>query len=290
MASPEYEMFAAGVKAQRTDATPTLEELRAGMQAMGAILPVPEGTTLEAVDAGGVPAEWIVAPNVGDERVVLYMHGGGYSIGCVDFVRDFCARLSAAADARVLSLDYRQGPEHPFPAAVDDAVAAYKWLVAQGTEPGKIVVSGESAGGGLTIALLLALRDAREVLPAGAVPISPWLDMEVAGQISDDANESDLLTVRHLHLFADWYIGDGDRRHPLANPLFADARGLPPMLILVGAREILLDDARRFAAIAPDAELEVVPEMIHIWHVFGPMFPEAPAASDRVAEYVRKLT
>src|SRR5438309_3302577 len=162
MVSPQYEMFAAGVKAQRTDATPTLEELRAGMEAMGTVLPAPEGTLVETVDAGGVPAEWIVAPNASDERVVMYMHGGGYSIGCVDFVRDFCARVSAAAEARVLSLDYRQGPEHPFPAAVDDAVAAYRWLVEHGTEPGRIVISGESAGGGLTIALLLALRDAGE--------------------------------------------------------------------------------------------------------------------------------
>jgi acetyl esterase/lipase len=294
MPSPEYEMFAAGVKAQRTDATPTLEELRAGMDAMGMILPVPEGTVVEAVDAGGVPAEWIVAPNASDERVVLYMHGGGYSIGSLGFVRDFCARLSAAADARVLSLDYRQGPEHPFPAAVDDAVAAYRWLVAQGTEPGRIVISGESAGGGLTIALLLALRDAGEPLPAGAVPISPWVDMELSGEISDAANESDILTTRHLELFANWYIGDGDRRHPLANPLYADANGLPPMLILVGEREILLDDARRFAAKAQaagvDASLEIVPEMIHIWHVFGPMFPEANEASERVAAYARKLT
>jgi epsilon-lactone hydrolase len=294
MASPNYEMFAAGVKAQRTDATPTLDELRTGMAAMGQILPVPEGTTVERVDAGGIPAEWISAPNTGDERVVLYMHGGGYSIGCVDFVREFCARLSAAADARVLSLDYRQGPEHPFPAPIDDAVAAYRWLIAQGTNPANVVFSGESAGGGLTISLLLALRDAGDPLPAGAVPISPWLDMEAVREMSDEALEWDLLRPEQLVLFAGWFLADGDRRHPLANPLYADPTGLPPMLVLVGGREILLDDARRFTSNAQDAgvdvTLEVVPEMIHIWHVFGPMFPEAVEASDRVASYVRKLT
>src|SRR5439155_14601864 len=129
------------------------------------------------------------APNASGERAVLYLHGGGYAIGSLGFVRDFCARLSAAADARVLSLDYRQGPENPFPAAVDDAVAAYRWLVAEGTDPARIVVSGESAGGGLTIALLIALRDAGDPLPAGAVPISPWVDMELCGEISDEADE-----------------------------------------------------------------------------------------------------
>ena len=288
-------MFAAGIKAQRTDAIPALEELRAAIAAMGQILPVPEGTTVEPVDAGGVRAEWISAPDCGGERVVLYMHGGGYAIGCVDFVRDFCARLSAAADARVLSLDYRQGPEHRFPAAVDDAVAAYRWLLAKGTEPGRIVISGESAGGGLTIALLIALRDAGDPLPAGAVPISPWVDMECKGEVSADALEWDLLRPEHLPAFAGWYLGeDGDPRNPLANPLYADAKGLPPMLVYVGERELLLDDARRFVAKAQDAgvdvTLEIVPEMIHIWHVFGPMFPEAAEASDRVAEYVRRLT
>jgi phosphinothricin tripeptide acetyl hydrolase len=286
-------MFAAGVRAQRTGVTPTLDELRNGMKAMGQVLPVPEGTTLGPVDAGGVPAEWIYTPNAGGEGVVLYVHGGGYSIGCVDFVRDFCARLSAAADVRVLSVDYRQGPEHPFPAPIDDALTAYRWLLSTGTDPLKIVVSGESAGGCLTIALLLALREAGDPLPAGVVPISPWLDMEGTRHMSDEALEWDILRPEQLRLFANWFLPNGDRRNPLANPLYADPSGLPPMLILVGEREILLDDARRFAsnarAAGVDVTLEVVPEMIHIWHVFGPMFPEAGAASDRVAEYVRKL-
>jgi len=268
MASPNYEMFLAGVKAQRTDATPTLDELRTGMTAMGTMLPLPEGTTLEPVDAGGVPAEWIDATGGSGERVVLYMHGGGYSIGCVDFVREFCARLSAAADARVLSIDYRQGPEHPFPAAVDDALAAYRWLLAQGTDPGEVVVSGESAGGGLTIALLLALRDAGDPMPAAAVPISPWVDLDDLGEVSADALESDLLRPEHLTLFAGWYAADGERTNALAAPVHGDPSGLPPLLVLVGEREILLDQTRRFVSNAEragvDVTLEVVPEMIHI--------------------------
>jgi phosphinothricin tripeptide acetyl hydrolase len=294
MASPNYEMFAASIKAQRTDAAPNLDELRTGMKAMGQILPITNGATVEPVDAGGVPAEWIAAPDTGGERVVLYMHGGGHAIGCVDFVRDFCSRLSAAADVRVLSLDYRQGPEHPFPAPIDDAVTAYRWLLAQGNDPSKIVISGESAGGHLTIALALALRDGGDPLPAGAVPISPWLDMEGKREISDEALEWDLLRPEQLTAFAGWFLADADPRNPLANPLYADAKGLPPMLVLVGEREILLDDARKFVANAQnagvDATLEVVPEMIHIWHVFGPMYPEAVEAGERVAEYVRKLT
>jgi acetyl esterase/lipase len=294
MASPAYEAFAAGIKAQRSDAVPTLEELRDGMKASGAILPVLPETVVDPVDAGGVPAEWTIAAGATGERVVLYMHSGGYSIGCLDVSRNFCSRLSAAADARVLSLDYRQGPEDPFPAAVDDAVAAYRWLAAEGIEPHRIVVCGDSAGGGLSIALLVALRDAGEPLPAGAVPISPWIDVSNARDASAEALDCDLLRPIHLELFADWYVADGDRRHPLANPLHADLRGLPPIRMLVGSREILVDDARRFEPLARDAGvdvmLEVVTDMIHLWHVFGPMFPEASHASDRVAEYVRKLT
>ena len=294
MASPEYEAFFATIQSQKTGATPTLEELRQAMDAIAMVVPAPEGTMVEPVDAGGVPAEWVSAPNVTSDRVVLYLHGGGYAIGSPAMVRNFVARLSASADARVLSVDYRLGPEHPFPAAVDDAVIAYHWLVAQGHPPERIAVSGESAGGGLTVAMLLALKQRRDQLPAAAVPISPWFDMEIAGDISEDADKVDGLTRGHLEHFRTWYLGEGDRRAPLANPLHADLDGLPPMLILVGEREILLDDARRFVSKAQDAginiDLEIVPEMIHIWHLFGPMFPEANAASDRVGAYIRERT
>lgn len=294
MASPEYENFFATIQAQKTDVTPTLEEFRQAMDAIGMIVPAPEGTIVESVDAGGVPAEWVSAPGVSGDRTILYLHGGGYAIGHPAMVRNFVARISASADARVLSLDYRLGPEHPFPAAVDDAVTAYMWLLAQGVDASKLVVSGESAGGGLTVALLLALKQRREQPPAAAVPISPWFDMEISGDISPESDKVDSLTRRALIAFTSWYLGDGDKRAPLANPLHADLEGLPPMLVLVGEREILLDDAKRFAKKAKEANvdvtLEVVPEMIHIWHLFGPMFPEANEASDRVGAYIRERT
>jgi monoterpene epsilon-lactone hydrolase len=294
MASPEYEAFAATVKAQRTDAEPTLEELRAGMDALGMMFPPPDGTIIETVVADGVPAEWVASPDAGDERVVLYLHGGGYAIGCLSMVRNFAARLSAATGARVLSVDYRQGPEDPFPAAVEDAATAYRWLVTQGHAPDTIAVAGESAGGGLTVATLLALRDAGDPLPACAVPISPWFDMEVCGDISERADADDMLRRSHLELFAKWYLSNGDRRAPLANPLYADLAGLPPLLVLVGEREILVDDVRRFdvraKAAGIDVTTEIVPDMIHIWHLFGGIFPESAEASDRVAAYVRERT
>lgn len=294
MPSPQYEMFAAAVKAQRTDATPTLEELRTGFEMTGQMVPPPEDTAFEPVDAGGVPAEWVRAPGVGNERAILYLHGGGYAIGSAFTVRNFVARLSAAVGAPALSIDYRLGPEHPFPAAVEDAVTAYRWLLEQGFEPGQIAVSGESAGGGLTVALLVALRDGGLPLPACAVPISPWLDMELTQQPSREAIEGDLLTMEHLGLFAGWYLNGSDPRHPHANPLYADLTGLPPLLVMVGGHEVLLDDAKRLAeratAAGVDVTLEIAPEMIHIWHLFGPMFPEANEASDRAGAFIRSRT
>src|SRR5438309_6689810 len=158
----------------------TLEERRALMNSFAG--DAPEGTTVTAVVAGGVPGEWVVAPEADDGRVVLYLHGGGYCMGTLGTHRRLVAKLSSEAKARVLSLDYRLAPEHPFPAAVEDAVAAYRWLLAEGVPANRIAISGDSAGGGLTLATLLALRDEGDALPAAAVPISPWTDLEGTGE------------------------------------------------------------------------------------------------------------
>lgn len=292
MPSPQFEAFLQASLAQRTDAPPDIADLHAASEALAHILPPPEGTEITPTDAGGVPAEWVSAPGVTDDRVVFHLHGGGYCIWSPVPYRNFNGRLAAATNARVLSVDYRLAPDHPHPAAVEDATAAYRWLVAQGTSPERVAITGDSAGGGLTVATLTALRDAGDPLPACAVPVSPWIDVELTGEVSDDARAVDTLRAEHLKQFADAYLDGADPRTPLANPLHADLRGLPPMLVLAGEREFLLDDARRLTARAQDAgvdvTLHVAPEMIHIWQMFGGVFPEADEAVETIAAFVRE--
>lgn len=293
MASPQFEAFLQASLAQRTDAPPDIGELRAAGDALAQILPAPEGTEITPVDAGGVPAEWVTAPGTAGDGVIFHLHGGGYCIWSPVPYRNFNGRLAAAAGARILSVDYRLAPEHPHPAAVDDAVAAYRWLLAQGLAPGSIAITGDSAGGGLTVATLVALRDAGDPLPACAAPVSPWVDVELIGEMSEDALPFDLLRPDQLKVFADAYLDGADPRTPLANPLHAELSGLPPMLVLVGEREILLDDAKRLTARAEEAgvdvTLHVAPEMIHIWQMFGGMFPEADAAIAATATFMKRF-
>src|SRR5229473_1801643 len=181
---------------------------------------VAKDVTCEPLTAGGVPAEWIVAPGAAEDRVILYLHGGGYVMGSINTHRAMIARISRASKAKALALDYRLAPEHPFPAAVDDATAAYRWLLAQGYKPSKIVISGDSAGGGLTLATLLALRDAKTPLPSAAVPISAWSDMEGTGaSMKTRAKKDPMVGNGSLLDMAKTYIGNADPKNPLASPL-----------------------------------------------------------------------
>jgi acetyl esterase/lipase len=249
----------------------------------------------DAVSAGGVKAEWIVPPNAANDRVILYLHGGGYVMGSINTHRAMVARIARASQARALALDYRMAPEHPFPAAVDDATTAYRWLLAQGYKPGKIVISGDSAGGGLTLATVIALRDAGTALPAAAVPISAWADLEGTGDsVKTRAAGDPMVGLEGLLRMAKMYAGDHDPKNPLISPIHADYRGIPPMLLQVGDAEILLDDSTRVADRAKAAgvkvELEVWPEMFHVWHVFAKILPEGQQAIDRIGAYVLEHT
>jgi monoterpene epsilon-lactone hydrolase len=256
---------------------------------------VAKDVTCEPVTAGGVPAEWIVAPGAAADRVILYLHGGGYVMGSINTHRAMIARISRAAQAKALALGYRLAPEHPHPAAVEDATAAYRWLLAEGYKPNKIVIAGDSAGGGLTLATLLALRDAGIPLPAAAVPISAWSDMEGTGaSVQTRASRDPMVTNATLLDMSKAYIGNGDPKNPLASPLHGDYHGLPPMLIQVGDAEILLDDSIRVTEKAKAAgvkvDLEVWPEMVHVWHVYAKILPEAQQAIDRIGQYVIEHT
>ena len=289
MASEQLAKVLEMIRAVPRDPTASVERMRGAMEKVSEH--VARDVKCEAVSAGGVPAEWIVPPGAADDRVILYLHGGGYMMGSINTHRAMIARIARAAQAKALALDYRMAPEHPFPAAVDDATAAYRWLLAQGYKPGKIVISGDSAGGGLTLATLIALRDAKTPLPAAAVPISPWADLEGKGvSIQTRAATDPMVDKESLLRMAKLYAGDHDPKNPLISPIHADYRGIPPMLIHVGDAEILLDDSTRVTERAKAAgvtvELEAWDEMFHVWHVFAKILPEGQQAIDRIGSYV----
>jgi acetyl esterase/lipase len=264
---------------------------RAGLEAMVGGFPLPPDTKVEEVDAGGNLADWISVPQSESTRVVLYLHGGGYVIGSRRTHRELAARIAAAARARVLVLEYRLAPEAPFPAAVDDATAAFRWMRAQGIAAASIAIAGDSAGGGLTLATLLALRDAGDALPACAICLSPWTDLEGTGASARPGVVDDpMVGVEGLRAMGRVYAGDA-LRNPLAAPLYGEFKDLPPLLIQVGTREILLDDATRVAERAKeqgvDVTLEIEAGAPHVWQVF-PGIPESTAAVERIGAFVRE--
>jgi epsilon-lactone hydrolase len=268
-----------------------LAELRYEYQELADHYPPPDGVSYQPVEAGGVSAEWIVPPHARDDRVVLYLHGGCYATGSVATHRDLLTRLAAAASTRLLGLNYRLAPAHPFPAALDDTVAAYRWLLELGIEASQIAFAGDSAGAGLALATTLRLRDDGTPIPAALACISPWVDLAVTGPSMETNAGNDPIVSRPMLLgWAKLYLGDHDPRIPLASPLYADLRGLPPLLIQVGSAEVLLDDATRLAerasAAGVSSTLEVWPAMIHVWHTF-PAIPEARAAIAAIASFLR---
>jgi len=295
MASDELQMIINIFRSQPRMVDLSIEEQRAQMEVGLTQFQLPTDVSCDPVDAGGVPAEWIATPGVVAERVICYLHGGGYVLGSINTHREMVSRLSRAAGARVLILDYRLAPENPFPAAVDDSLAAYRWLLSVGVDPARLVIAGESAGGGLTVATLVALRDAGEPLPRAGICLSPWVDLECLGESMVTKAEIDPVATRDGTLMlAKAYLGNTDPRTPLASPLYADLTGLPPLLIQVGTAECLFDDAARLADRARAAGVDVILEpwddMIHMWHMFAAMLPEGQQAIDRIGEFIRQRT
>lgn len=257
--------------------------------------PLPEETTVERTTTGAISAEWVRAPGAEADRVILYLHGGAYTRGSFVSHRGLAARLSAAARASVLTIAYRLAPEHTFPAAVEDATAACRWLLGNDVRPERLVVGGDSAGGGLSLAALLVLRDAGDPLPSGAVLISPWTDLTgTAESVRTRAGRDPWLNAARLAWSGGLYLGDADPRSPLASPLFADLHGLPPLLIQVGTEEILLDDATRLAERAEAAGVEVTLEvwegMWHIFPAFAAEIPEGQQAVEAAGAFVQRVT
>lgn len=238
-------------------------------------------------------AEWNQTKGTTSDRYILYLHGGGYCLGSIVSHRELSARISAAAQAKSLVIAYRLAPEHHFPAAVEDAVAAYRFMLAQGIPAQKMAITGDSAGGGLTIATLLSLRDAGDPLPKAAVCMSPWIDMQATGEsIVTKAKSDPMLDAKVIAWMARQYLGPhGDPRHPLASPLHADLHGLPPLFIQVGSDEILLDDSRRLAEnaekVGVSVQLQVWPGMTHVWQFFGGWLEEADQAVTQIGNFLR---
>ena len=297
MASPELEQvleLIAGRPAPKGN--PTLDEMRANMEAHA--FPATAAATVTPVDANGVPGEWVTVAESDPNRRVLYFHGGGYVFGSPLTHRRLCEDIAWAGRCAVLNLDYRLAPEHPFPAALEDAISGLRFIRANGPDgesaPESTFVAGDSAGGGLALATLLAARDQGIEQPQAAVAISPWTDLANSGEsvtslVDDDPQKNSVPMLENL---SRQYLGGADPRNPLASPLYADFAGLPPLLIQVGGAEMLLSDTTRVAECARSAGVDVVEEvwdeMFHVWHLYAPLLPEGQQAVERIGEFINQ--
>lgn len=296
MASEEFHAVQQAMAARPVPPPPAdIVEQRARIDEAMAQLPLADGTVAEPFVRNGVPGiECRPVELADDAPILLYFHGGGFRIASALAYRSYGSHLAAMMGARVLLVDYRLAPEHKFPRAVDDCFAVWESLLAEGIDTGRIVIAGDSAGGGLAASVTMhALADG--VLPAGVICCSPWVDLTVTAATYESNAESDKLFSRtSAEEAAPAYLGGADPKHPIASPLFGDWSGAPPLLILVGDVEVLLDDSRALAEVASgagvDVTLSIYPEMPHIWTMSYPAFPEAVEGVTEMAEFVARVT
>ncbi len=253
---------------------------------------MPAGIEVSPITIDGLKAEWILPARATKDKVMLYVHGGGYVSGSCNSHRSIVAKVVKAAKVGAWLFDYRLAPEHPFPAALVDSVAVYRWLLAQGIAPSNIMIVGESAGGGLCLATLIALRDQGIPLPAAAVAISPWTDLKCTGDSYRTKAKVCLAPEGSWTVFSKHYAGDNDPCLPGISPLYGDLHGLPPMLIQVGEDEVLLNDSTPFAEKAKkagvDITLKVGEEMLHCFPLLSPLFPEAREAMQEICDFIKR--
>ena len=302
MPSEEYNQVVEAMRAQAAgmiEGELSIEEQRAAMEE-GFSFPLQDDVSLSPLVANGVPAEWTVLPNSDPNRRLLYVHGGGYVLGSIVTHRRLVADICRAAGCVALSLDYRLAPEHLFPAAVDDAIAGLEYVWANGPDgPGAasaVFVGGDSAGGGLTLAALLAARERGVRMPTGAIGLSAWADLAAGPEelsafgLEDPTIPDNTVAITASQAWAAMYAGDADRSDPLLSPVFADYDGICPLLLQVGAVEMICRDTERVAARARDAGVEVTEEiwddMFHVWQAFAPMLPEGQQAINHIGEWI----
>ncbi len=271
----------------------SLAERRERLDAVASVDGVAPDIAFEPVTIGACEAEWSLAPGSDPGKVLLYFHGGGYCSGSIRSHRGMVGEMGRAAKVRTLALGYRLAPENPFPAALDDAAAAFAFLLDRGYAPGRVAIGGDSAGGGLSLALMLRQRDGGRPLPACAWLVSPWVDLEMTGATLDSKAAIDPLIHRdYLRQLAQNYLAGHDPRDPLVSPLHADLTGLPPVLVQVGSAETLLDDAVRIAgrlgAADVTTELQVWPHMIHAWHLWSTRLTAGRAATASAGAFVAR--
>lgn len=271
-------------------------ERRARIEEVGAVWPVASDITLEPVQVGEIACEWSLAPGADPSRVLLFFHGGGYGSGSIVSHRRMVTEAGRAAQARTFAVAYRLAPEHPFPAAYDDALSVWRFLLSQKLAAQRIAIGGDSAGGGLTIALMNRLRDSGEALPGCAWLVSPWTDLTMTGDtlVTKDAVDP-LIHKSYLEELAQAYVPpDISRTDPRVSPLFADLRGLPPLLIQVGSAETLLADSARLAAAAGAADvsvtMEVWPHMIHAWQLWNAHLEDGRRALQHAGSFIQMHT
>jgi epsilon-lactone hydrolase len=293
MPSPESQRIHAGFIPNPTPDTRPLDIQRREWEDMALQTPLPPGTSIEALTAGGIAYERVTCATVDSKKVMLYLHGGGFNSGSPRTHRDLAARLSEAAGIPLLLPDYRLAPEYPFPAGVEDVTRVYRWLLKNGFTADQIAMGGDSAGGGLVMSALLALRESDDPLPAAAVLMSPMADMTLTGEsIKSRAALDPLTSEADLRIAITYYISAGDPKNPLASPVYADLHGLPPLLIQVGDHEVLLSDSMRLAERAQmagvDVQLDVWPEMWHFFQAWAADLPEARDSLAKIAAWVRQ--
>ena len=272
----------------------TINKLREETETASALIPLPKNTKFNRILAGNVYAEWITCGKVNTDKIFMFMHGGGYYRGSIAATRATVARISAEAKMRCLSIDYRLAPEHPFPAAIDDTYTAYNWLIKEGFKPKNIIVSGQSAGGGLCLALLLKIKQNRQFQPKGVVALSPWTDLSQSGKtMITNAKIDPVISKEYLDRMANLYLCKTPNITPLASPLYGDLSGLPSMLVQVGSAETMLDDSERFVKKAKEAKvdvrIEVWEDMFHGWHGSAHILKDAEEAIKSIGLFCRKL-
>ena len=272
----------------------TINQLRKETEDAGNKIPLPKNTKFKRVSIGNVDAEWITCGEVETDKIFMFMHGGGYYRGSIAATRATVARISAEAKARCLSIEYRLAPEYPFPAAIDDTYTAYNWLLKEGVKPKNIIVSGQSAGGGLCLALLLKLKEKKIVQPKGAVALSPWTDLTQSGKtMKINADVDPVISKKYLDRMANLYLAKTPNTLPLASPLYGELSGLPPLLIQVGSAETMLDDSRRFVEKAKEAkvdvQIEVYKDMFHGWHGSAHILKDGEKAIKNIGLFCRHL-